>query len=52
MSHSMTRFSKILTLVIRQVFFISFGILCEFPVLPDVYILLTPQERGAEGTDE
>ena len=36
---------QILILVIKPLWFISVSILCEFPMLPDVYILLSPQEE-------
>ena len=36
--------AQILILSITPLLFISDSILCEFAMLPDVYILLSPQE--------
>ena len=52
---SITYSTKILTLVIAPVLCILVGILCEFPILPNMYILVPPQEGGVPlppgGTD-
>ena len=45
MSYNSTCSTKILTSAIAPFFFISVGNLCEFFVVPDVYILLFPQEE-------
>ena len=37
--------TQILILVITPISFISVSILCEFATLPDVYILLSPQQE-------
>ena len=37
--------TQILILTIAPLLFISVSILCEFPMLPDVHILLSPQEE-------
>ena len=37
--------AQILILSITPLLFISDSILCEFAMLPDVYILLSPQEE-------
>ena len=39
--------AQILILSITPLLFISDSILCEFAMLPDVYILLSPQEEGS-----
>ena len=49
-SFSITYSTKILTVFIAPVLCISVGILCEFPMLPDMYILLPPQEGGVPHT--
>ena len=45
MSYTVTFSAKILTLGIAPFLFISVGIRCEFASVPDVYILLFPQEE-------
>ena len=37
--------TQILIFAIAPISFISFSILCEFAMLPDVYTLLSPQEE-------
>ena len=50
-------FTKILTLAIAPFLFILVGVVCEFAIVPGVYILLSPQEEEVhyiillEGTD-
>ena len=44
MAHSPTYYIKILTLAIAPFLSISIGVLCEFAMVLDVYILLSPQE--------
>ena len=50
-------FAKILTLAIAPFLFILVGVVCEFAIVPGVYILLSPQEEEVhytnllEGTD-
>ena len=50
-------FTKILTLAIAPSLFILVGVVCEFAIVPGVYILLSPQEEEVhyiillEGTD-
>ena len=47
----------IFTLAIAPFLFILVGVICEFAIVPDVYILLSPQEEEVhytilrEGTD-
>ena len=41
----MTGSTKVLTLTIAQVLFISVGVLCPFTLVPDVLILLSSQEE-------
>ena len=45
MSYSITFSFKILTLEITPFLFIFVGIPCEFAMVSDVYILLSPQEE-------
>ena len=45
MSYSITFSTKIFTLAITLFLFISVGVLRELAMLPDVYILLSPQEK-------
>ena len=40
-----TCFTKILTVAIEPPLFTSVGVLCEFAMVPGVYILLSPQEE-------
>ena len=47
MSYSITCSTRILTLAIAPFLFISVGILCEFAMALDVYILLTLRKKGA-----
>ena len=47
MSCSITCPTKIPTLTIAPFLFNSVGILCEFAIVPNVYILLSPQEEQA-----
>ena len=55
MPYSIICFTKILTLAIAPFLFILVDILCEFAIVPVVYILLSPQEEEntvlPEGTD-
>ena len=50
-------FTKILTLATAPFLFILVGVICEFAIVPGVYILLSPQEEEVhytilpEGTD-
>ena len=44
MSYSITCSTKVLTLAKAPVLFNSVVILCEFAMLPDAYILLSPLE--------
>ena len=44
MSYGPTYYTKILTLAIAPFLSISIGVLCEFAMVLDVYILLSPQE--------
>ena len=46
MPYSITCSTKILTLAIAPFLFILFGVLCEFAMVPGVYILLTSRRRG------
>ena len=41
---SITCSTETLTLAITPILFILVGVLCEFAVVPAVYILLSPQE--------
>ena len=45
MPYNITCFNKILTLAIAPFLFILVGILCEFAMVPGVYILLSSQEE-------
>ena len=45
MFYSITCSTKILTMTIAPVLFISFGVLCELTILPDVYIFLSLQKE-------
>ena len=45
MSYGITGSTKILTLAIAPFLFISVGVLCEFTMESDVYILLSVQEE-------
>ena len=45
MSYSITCSTKILTLAIAPFLFISIGVLCEFAMVPGVYVLLFPHEE-------
>ena len=45
MPYSITCSIKILTLAIEPFLFIFFGVICEFAMVPGVYILLSPQEE-------
>ena len=45
MPYSITCFTIILTLAIVPFLFILVGVLCEFAMVPGVYILLFPQEE-------
>ena len=56
MFHNITCSTKCLTLAIAQFLFISFGVLCEFAAMSDVFFLLSLQEEEVhsfylEGTD-
>ena len=57
MSYRITCFPIILTLAIAPFLFILVGVICEFALVPGVYILLPPQEKEVhytillEGTD-
>ena len=55
MSYSVTCSTKILTFAIAPFLFIFVGMICEFAMVPEVYILLSPQEEEVhflpEGTD-
>ena len=57
MLHRIICFTKILTLEIAPFLFILVGVVCEFAIVPGVYILLSPQEEEVhytillEGTD-
>ena len=57
MLHRIICFTKILTLEIASFLFILVGVVCEFAIVPGVYILLSPQEEEVqytillEGTD-
>ena len=42
MSYSIICSTKILTLEIAPVLFLSVGVLCEFAMVPDMYILQSP----------
>ena len=44
MSCSITGFTKNLTLAIVLFWGISAGVICEFAIMQDVYILLSPQK--------
>ena len=44
MPYSITCSTETLTLAITPILFILVGVLCEFAVVPAVYILLSPQE--------
>ena len=48
MSCNITCFAKIITLGIATFLYISIGVLCEFIMVSDVYILLSPQEEEAQ----
>ena len=52
MCYSFTSSTKILTLTIVTFLFISVGILCTFAMVPDVYILLSPEEEEAHSYRE
>ena len=41
---------QILILAIAPLSFISVSILCEFAMLPDVYILLSPKEEEVDSS--
>ena len=43
-------FTKILTLAIAPFLFILVGAICEFAIIPDVYILFSPQEEEGHYT--
>ena len=45
MPYCITCSTKILTLAIAPFLFISVGVICEFAMVPHVYILLSPQEE-------
>ena len=45
MPYSITCSNKMFTLAIVSFLFILVGVLCEFAMLPNVYILLSPQEK-------
>ena len=45
MPYSITCSNKILTLAIAPFLFIFVGVICEFAMVPGVYILLSPQEE-------
>ena len=45
MPHSITFSAKILTLAIAPISFVLAGAVCEFVLLPGVYILRPPQEE-------
>ena len=47
-----TCFTKILTVAIEPPLFTSVGVLCEFAMVPGVYILLSPQEEELNFTPE
>ena len=49
MLYSITCSTKSLALPIAPFLFILVGVLCEFAMVPGMYILLSPQEE--EGTD-
>ena len=38
-------FTKILTLIVAPFLFILVGVICEFAIMPGVYISLSPQEE-------
>ena len=48
MSSNITCFAKILTLGIATFLYISVGVLCEFIMVSDVYILLATQEEEGQ----
>ena len=50
MSYCIICFTKILTLAIAPFLFILVGIVCEFAIVPGVYILLSPQEEKVHYT--
>ena len=56
MTSSITSSNTILTLAIASFLFILVDILCEFAMLPGIYILLFPQEKRCtilpDDTDE
>ena len=45
MRYSITYCTKILSLAIASFLFILVGVLCEFAMVPGVYILLSSQEE-------
>ena len=45
MPYSITCSTKILTLATAPILFISAGILCEFDMVPGVYMVLSPHEE-------
>ena len=51
MSYRIICFTKILTLAIAPFLFILVGVVCEFAIVPGVYILLSPQEEGYRKTN-
>ena len=50
MAYRIICFTKILALVIALFLFILVGVICEFAIVPDVYILLSPQEEEVHYT--
>ena len=57
MPYRIIYFTKILTLAVVPLWFILACVICEFAIVPDVYISLSPQEEEVhytifpEGTD-
>ena len=57
MPYRIIYFTKILTLAVAPLWFILACVICEFAIVPDVYISLSPQEEEVhvtifpEGTD-
>ena len=43
-------FTKILTLAVAPFLFILVGVICEFAIVPVVYILFTPREEEVHYT--